>query len=127
MGIASAVQVSCICAACSFACALQVTESSGFLQLTSAVASLDMGRPPSRPVLRAHTVGIATLIAAWRGATANASIFVVDDVANVSAISLDVVNASAAAGGGVTLYGVRFSQHATALRVDLEGRAAGLK
>ena len=100
---------------------IEVTESSGFLQMTPAVASLDMASPPSRPVLRAHAAGTATLIATWSGTTASASIAVGDDVVNVSAVSLAVVNASAAAGGGVALYGVRFSRHATALRVDLDG------
>ena len=100
---------------------IDVTESSGFLQMTPAVASLDMARPPSRPLLRAHTVGTATLIATWSGTTTSASISVIDDIVNVNAVSLAVVNASAAAGGGVTLYGVRFSRHATALRVDLDG------
>ena len=100
---------------------IEVTETSGFLEMTPAVASLDMARPPSQPLLRAHTVGTATLIATWSGTTTSASISVSDDVVNVNAVSLAVVNASAAAGGGVTLYGVRFSRHATALRVDLDG------
>ena len=33
---------------------IEVTESSSFLQMTPAVASLDMASPPSRPLLRAH-------------------------------------------------------------------------
>ena len=100
---------------------IEVTESSSFLQMTPAVASLDVASPPSRPLLRAHAAGTATLIATWSGTTASASIAVGDDVVNVSAVSLAVVNASAAAGGGVALYGVRFSRHATALRVELDG------